>query len=171
MKLPDPLSLRHPDAASVKASVDLVNYIAQFTRLRLGGRQYVGLCPLPGHRERHPSFQVDATRQIFYCHGCQRGGDVFSFVMYQRGCGFSDAVREVVRFILGEVTAPKARPAPPTAPRSASWAQRRDEPKPALFCPEPRPPLPPCFFDAADLAAEAVVSMLVQRRITGFLKG
>ena len=110
MKLPDPLSLRHPDAASVKASVDLVNYIAQFTRLRLGGRQYVGLCPLPGHRERHPSFQVDATRQIFYCHGCQRGGDVFSFVMYQRGCGFSDAVREVVRFILGEVTAPKARP-------------------------------------------------------------
>ncbi len=150
----DSLSSLYPDAAQVKARVDLADYVSQFTRLRPSGRQFVGICPL--HRERHPSFFVDPGRQIFFCHGCQRGGDVFSFVMYQRDCGFPDAVRAVAQFAIGDFAElkpkAKARLAPPQAVRPNSWARpHRGEPKATFASPEPRP-LPPCFFDAADLS-------------------
>jgi len=34
----------------------------------------MGLCPL--HDDRHPSFLVDPDKNLFYCYGCGRGGDV-----------------------------------------------------------------------------------------------
>lgn len=37
-----------------------------------GGDEVAGLCPL--HRDRHPSFYVNRRKQVFYCHGCGRGG-------------------------------------------------------------------------------------------------
>ncbi len=65
------------DAKRLKANVDLVAFAGQFT---------------------HPE------RQIFYCFGCQRGGDVFSLVMALQGCSFPDAVREVASFASGFVS-------------------------------------------------------------------
>src|SRR5678815_4216332 len=41
-------------------------------------QEYVGLCPL--HREAHPSFYVNTCKNLFYCHGCGRGGDLIRFV-------------------------------------------------------------------------------------------
>ena len=41
-------------------------------------QEFVGLCPL--HRENHPSFYVNACKNLFYCHGCGRGGDLIRFV-------------------------------------------------------------------------------------------
>jgi len=38
----------------------------------------VGLCPL--HLETRPSFYVNARKNLFYCHGCGRGGDLIRFV-------------------------------------------------------------------------------------------
>lgn len=41
--------------------------------LRDNGREEVaGLCPL--HRDSRPSFYVNRRKQVFYCHGCGRGG-------------------------------------------------------------------------------------------------
>jgi DNA primase len=37
-----------------------------------GGEEVAGLCPL--HRDRRPSFYVNRRKQLFYCHGCGRGG-------------------------------------------------------------------------------------------------
>jgi DNA primase len=34
--------------------------------------EFRGLCPF--HRETHPSFYVNARKNVFYCHGCGRGG-------------------------------------------------------------------------------------------------
>jgi hypothetical protein len=149
----DLLSSPYPDAATVKARVDMVAFVSQFTRLRRSGRQWVGLCPL--HRERHPSFFVHPERQIFFCHGCQRGGDVFSLVRYQQRCGFAEAVRAVAQFVRADGSPPKAKPeaghATPKESRRNSWAKpHRSEPKATLANPGPCP-LPPCFFDAADL--------------------
>ena len=42
------------------------------------GQEFVGLCPL--HQETRPSFYVNAGKNLFYCHGCGRGGDLIRFV-------------------------------------------------------------------------------------------
>jgi DNA primase len=41
-------------------------------------QEFVGLCPL--HQETRPSFYVNAGKNLFYCHGCGRGGDLIRFV-------------------------------------------------------------------------------------------
>jgi DNA primase len=33
----------------------------------------VGLCPL--HPDKQPSFYINARKNLFYCHGCNCGGD------------------------------------------------------------------------------------------------
>ena len=43
----------------------------------LSGRRWMGLCPL--HADRKPSFLVNPGKNLFYCYGCGRGGDVIRF--------------------------------------------------------------------------------------------
>src|SRR6516225_4925159 len=42
------------------------------------GQEWVGLCPF--HQETRPSFYVHAAKNLFYCHGCGRGGDLIRLV-------------------------------------------------------------------------------------------
>jgi hypothetical protein len=44
--------------------------------LRRVGKEWVGRCPLPDHEDRSPSFTVNPEKNVFFCHGCLRGGDV-----------------------------------------------------------------------------------------------
>ena len=83
-------------AQSVKQQADIVKVIEGYIRLRNAGAQnYKGLCPF--HNEKTPSFNVNATRQFFYCFGCQATGDVFSFVGKLENVGFPEAVRIVAQ--------------------------------------------------------------------------
>lgn len=34
-------------------------------------------CPLPGHRDKHPSAWLNTDKKTWFCGGCQEGGDVF----------------------------------------------------------------------------------------------
>src|SRR6059058_692805 len=43
-----------------------------------GGEEVAGLCPL--HQDSRPSFYVNRRKQVFYCHGCGRGGGLASLV-------------------------------------------------------------------------------------------
>jgi DNA primase len=49
----------------------------------------MGLCPL--HRDHKPSFLVDATKNLFYCYGCGRGGDSIRFAELYHQVKFSQA--------------------------------------------------------------------------------
>ncbi|HLZ94625.1 MAG TPA: DNA primase [Candidatus Dormibacteraeota bacterium] len=64
--------------AEVKAKVDLVKVVSEHVRLAKRNRDLWGLCPF--HQEDSPSFKVDPQRQSWYCFGCERHGDVFTFV-------------------------------------------------------------------------------------------
>ena len=64
--------------AEVKAKVDLVKVVQEHVRLTKRNKDLWGLCPF--HQEDSPSFKVDPQRQSWYCFGCERHGDVFTFV-------------------------------------------------------------------------------------------
>ena len=65
----------HGDSDAPQRQISLLDYLQQrgWTIVRDSGREEVaGLCPL--HRESRPSFYVNRRKQVFYCHGCGRGG-------------------------------------------------------------------------------------------------
>lgn len=70
---------------------DIVDVISDYVTLKNSGRSYVGLCPF--HREKTPSFYVDADKQLFHCFGCQASGNVYTFVMKIENLDFVEAVK------------------------------------------------------------------------------
>ena len=87
------MGYRFPESAieQVLNSVDIVEIISDYLSLRKRGSNYTALCPF--HRERNPSFSVSPTKQMFYCFGCQAGGNVFTFLMKHENMTFSEAVK------------------------------------------------------------------------------
>lgn len=75
---------------AVRASGDIVRLVSEYVPLKPGGSRLKGLCPF--HQEKTPSFSVDQKLQLFYCFGCQAGGDIFKFVMLYEKVGFREAV-------------------------------------------------------------------------------
>jgi DNA primase len=77
----------------IRAASDIVEIIGSYIPLKRNGANFVALCPF--HREKTPSFNVNANKQIFHCFGCHKGGDVFSFVKEYENIDFPDAVRRL----------------------------------------------------------------------------
>jgi DNA primase len=77
----------------VKTSSDIVAVVSEYVHLNKKGKSFWGLCPF--HSEKTPSFHVDPDKQIFRCFGCNKGGDVFSFVMEKKGLSFAEALTEL----------------------------------------------------------------------------
>jgi DNA primase len=70
-----------PDAEHLKQRIPLLDYLQQHHwngRPAAGQQEFLGLCPL--HHDTRPSFYVNARKNLFYCHGCGRGGDLIRFV-------------------------------------------------------------------------------------------
>jgi DNA primase len=80
-------------AERVKQQADIVRVVGEYVRLKKTGKDFSGLCPF--HQEKTPSFTVSPIKQIFYCFGCGKGGDVFNFVMDMEKSAFPEAVRTV----------------------------------------------------------------------------
>jgi hypothetical protein len=64
-------------------------------KLRREGREWVCLCPLPGHTERTPSFKINPEKQVFHCFGCGAGGSVIDLHMGLHGLSSGEAMREL----------------------------------------------------------------------------
>ncbi len=70
---------------------DIVEVISECgIPLRPAGRDYKALCPF--HDEKTPSFTVSVAKQIFYCFGCQTGGNVISFVQKHEAKSFIETL-------------------------------------------------------------------------------
>src|SRR5437588_10299090 len=82
------------DLAEVRERANLVEVISAHTQLRKAGpRTFKGLCPF--HQEKTPSFTVDPAKQVYYCHGCGAGGDVFTFLKSTEGLSFGEAAERL----------------------------------------------------------------------------
>jgi DNA primase len=94
-------------AERVKQQADIVRVVGEYVRLKKTGKDFSGLCPF--HQEKTPSFTVSPLKQIFYCFGCGKGGDVFNFVMEIDKSPFPEAVRTVAEKCGIAIPRPKER--------------------------------------------------------------
>lgn len=110
---------RRPDHVIdlVRERIDIVEIVSRYVTLKRSGRKMVGLCPF--HTEKTPSFTVDREAQLFYCFGCQAGGDVFSFLMQLERSTFP----EVLKHLADQAGVPidEVEPSPEAARRRREW--------------------------------------------------
>ncbi len=76
----------------IKTRSDIVAVIEQYVRLsKRSAANLFGLCPF--HAEKTPSFSVSPEKQMYYCFGCHKGGDVIHFIMDIEKVGYLEALR------------------------------------------------------------------------------
>jgi DNA primase len=77
----------------VRRETKIVELVGETVKLQRRGRSFTGLCPF--HKEKTPSFHVNAERGFYHCFGCHASGDVFKFVQETEGLDFVEAVRSL----------------------------------------------------------------------------
>ncbi len=77
----------------VRERNNIVDVIGSYVHLTKKSGRYWGLCPF--HGEKTPSFSVNEQRQMYYCFGCHKGGNVITFLMEYENLTFQEAVREL----------------------------------------------------------------------------
>lgn len=97
----------------VRQRADIVAIIGEHVPLKRAGGTWKACCPF--HEERTPSFFVVPDKQIFKCHGCGEGGDVFAFLMKRLGLQFHEAVRHVADRVGVSIPSSHQRAADPHA--------------------------------------------------------
>ena len=77
----------------LKQQIPLLDYLQAHdwrpVRPLRGGR-WMGLCPL--HYDHKPSFLVDPSKNLFYCYGCGRGGDIIRLAELYHQVKFPEAL-------------------------------------------------------------------------------
>lgn len=74
----------------IQSRLDIVEIVAETVNLSRKGNRYWGRCPF--HDEKTASFCVTPEKNMFYCFGCNTGGDMFSFIMKRDSLNFADAL-------------------------------------------------------------------------------
>ena len=85
--------IRKASLDAVLGKTDVAAVIGEYVRLQRSGSGYKGLCPF--HNEKTPSFNVVPEKGLFYCFGCQKGGDVIAFLREIEGLSFVEAVERL----------------------------------------------------------------------------
>src|SRR5437899_11849431 len=86
--------IRDEDVKAVRDASGIADVIGEHIQLRsAGGGDLKGLCPF--HDEKSPSFNVTPANNLFWCFGCQEGGDVISFVQRMEHLTFAEVIERL----------------------------------------------------------------------------
>jgi len=86
------------------------------------GGEWVTNCVLPGHRDRSPSFTVNPDKNVCWCHGCLRGGDVIELARFAWGYDKSE-----VAIAAAQLLTEFGHPIPE---RPAAWFRKQKRQRP-----------------------------------------
>jgi DNA primase len=75
----------------IKSRVSIFDVVNEYTTLKKAGNYWKSRCPF--HHEKTASFTVSPHKGIFYCFGCQEGGDVIAFIAKIENCSQHEAVQ------------------------------------------------------------------------------
>ncbi len=81
------------DIERLRSTVSIVDVVQQYVALKRVGRNWVGLCPF--HAEKSGSFNVKEEMGRYKCFGCDKGGDVFTFIQEIEHLDFPGAVEHL----------------------------------------------------------------------------
>lgn len=75
----------------IKTNISILDVVNEYTHVKKAGLYWKGMCPF--HHEKDASFTVSPHKEIFYCFGCNSGGDVITFVTKVEQCSPLEAVK------------------------------------------------------------------------------
>jgi DNA primase len=117
----------------IREASDIATIAGEHVQLRRSGVELKGRCCF--HADRTPSFAVHPGKQVFRCHGCGVGGDIFKFIRLLHKCSF----RQAVEFLASRagMSIDGFKPTPElTAKVAAIKSQREDQLAFRRFCNE-----------------------------------
>jgi hypothetical protein len=74
---------------AVRDATEISNELSYYLELHPRGKNWTARCPF--HEEQTRSFTVFTDTQHFHCFGCDKQGDVFTFLMEREGMSFRQA--------------------------------------------------------------------------------
>ncbi len=78
------------DLELIKQKIGIVDLVSEYLPLKKTGANFKAPCPF--HQEKTPSFVVSPERGIWHCFGCDRGGDIFKFIMEKESLTFPESL-------------------------------------------------------------------------------
>jgi DNA primase len=75
----------------IKERLTIVDVVSSYVELAPAGKHMKAKCPF--HNEKTPSFTISPDRGMYYCYGCQAGGDIFTFIQEIEGVDFKGALQ------------------------------------------------------------------------------
>ena len=81
------------EITNLLAKINIKDIIEKYIKLEKIGNKWFGICPF--HKESSPSFIVDEKKQMYYCFGCGKTGNVIHFIMDYNKISFEEAINKL----------------------------------------------------------------------------
>lgn len=99
------------ELSSLIESIDIVDFVSQYTDIEEKGGEYWGISPFTYPPEKTPSFSVRREANSFYDFSSGIGGNVFTFVKHYYKCNAAKAIEILKKYagFDGEISAPREK--------------------------------------------------------------